>query len=135
VSKRKKLGSKMEDLFLSLEQKIISYLCTYGTIKETDLITYGVQKLCISEKSMAKLIDKMVFTGKIERIAHKELEPAVTYIKQGSLFPLNHQLQALSDSQELDEASNQQIEKLMEILHSAEGVAKKRMKREKDAID
>ena len=77
----------------------------------------------------------MVFTGKIERIVHKELEPAVTYIKQGSLFPPEHELQALSDSQELDEASNQQIEKLREILHRAEAVAKKRMKREKDAID
>ncbi len=125
----------MEDLFLSLEQKIISYLCTYGTIKETDLITYGVQKLCISEKGMVKLIDEMVFTGKIERIVHKELEPEATYIKQGSFFPLEHELQTLSDSQELNEASNRQIEKFKEILQSAKAVAKKRMKREKDAID
>jgi hypothetical protein len=30
---------------------------------------------------MLKVIDEMVFTGKIEQIVHKELEPAVTYIK------------------------------------------------------
>jgi hypothetical protein len=125
----------MEDLFLSLDQKIISYLCTYGTIKETDLITYGVQKLGVSKEGMVKLIDEMVFTDKIERIVHKELEPAVTYIKRGNLFPLELELQALSDSLELNEASNQQIEKLREILHRAEAVAKKRMKREINAID
>jgi hypothetical protein len=125
----------MGDLFLSLAQKIISYLCTYGTTKETDLITYGMQRLGISEEYMVKVIDEMVFTGRIERIVHKELEPAVTYIKRGSLFPLEHELQALSDSLELNEASNQQIEKLREILQRAEAVAEKRMKRELNAID
>jgi len=125
----------MEELFLSLEQKIISYLCTYGTIRETDLITYGKQRLGISEEGMMKLIDEMVFTGRIERIVHKELEPAITYIKRGSLFPLELELQAISDSLELNEASNQQIEKLREILHRAEAVAKKRKQREINAID
>ena len=125
----------MGDLFLSLEQKIISYLCTYGTTKESDLITYGVQRLGISEEGMIKIIDEMVFTGRIERIVHKELEPTVTYIKRGSLFPLEHELQALSDSLELNEASNQQIEKLREILQRAEAVAEKRMKRKLNAID
>jgi len=120
---------------LSLEQKIISYLSTYGNTKETDLITYGVQRLGISKEGMLKLIDEMACTGKIERIVHKELEPAITYIKRGSLFPLELELQALSDSLELNEASNHQIEKLREILHQAEAVAKKRMKREIDAID
>jgi hypothetical protein len=122
-------------MFLSLEQKIISYLCTYGTTKETDLITYGVQRLGLSEEGMVKLIDEMVFSGRIERILHTELEPAVNYIKRGSLFPLEHELQALSDSLELNEASNQQIEKLREILQIAEAVAEKRMKRKLNAID
>ena len=125
----------MEDLFLSLEQKIISYLCTYGSIKESDLITYGIQRLGISEEGMVKLIGEMVFTGKIERIVHKELEPPVSYIKRGSLFPLEPELKALADSLELNEASNQQIEKLREILHRAEDVAKKRMQREINARD
>ncbi len=125
----------MEDSFLSLEQKIISYLCTYGTTKETDLITFGVQRLGISGEGMVKLIDEMVFTGKIERIVHKELKPTAIYIKRGNLFPLDLELQALSDSLELNEASNQQIEKIREILHRAETVAKKRMKREINAID
>jgi hypothetical protein len=125
----------MEDLFLSLEQKIISYLCTYGTTKETDLISYGVKRLGASEEGMRKFIDEMVFTGRIERIVHKELEPAVTYIKRGNLFSLENELQALSDSLELKEASNQQIEMLREILHKAEALAEKRMKRELNAID
>jgi hypothetical protein len=132
---KQKLDSKMGDLFLSLEQKIISYLCTYGTTKETDLITYGLQKLGISEESMVKLIDEMVFTGRIERITHKELKPAVTYIKRGNLFSLEHELQALADSLELNEASNQQIEKIREILQKAEAIAEKRRKRELNAID
>jgi hypothetical protein len=72
----------MEKSFSNLEQKIISYLCTYGNTKETDLINYGMQRLGISEGGMIKLIDEMVFTGRIERILHKELEPLVTYIKQ-----------------------------------------------------
>ena len=110
-------------------------MCTYGTTKETDLITYGVQNLGISEESMVKLIDEMVFTGGIERITHKELKPAVTYIKRGSLVPLELELQALSDSLELNEASNQQIEKIREILQKAETVAKKKMKREINAKD
>ena len=120
---------------MSLEQKIISYLSTYGNTKETDLITYGVQRLGISEEGMLKLIDEMVLTDKIERILHKELEPAVTYIKRGSLVPLELELQALSDWLELNEASNRQIEKLREILLQAEAVAKKRMKREINARD
>lgn len=78
----------MERTFSSLEQKIISYLCTYGNTKETDLITYGVQKLGISKEGVIKLIDEMVFTGSIERILHKELEPAVTYVKKAE-FRLN----------------------------------------------
>ncbi len=120
---------------LSLEQKIISYLTTYGNTKETDLITYGEQRLGISKEEMLKLIDEMVFTDKIERILHKELEPAVTYIKRGSLVPLELELQALSDSLELNEATNHQIEKLREILQKANAIAKKRMKQEINAKD
>jgi hypothetical protein len=70
--------NKMEKSFSNLEQKIISYLCTYGNTKETDLIAYGVQRLGISKEDMVKLIDEIVFSGRIERIVHKELEPAVT---------------------------------------------------------
>ena len=94
-----------------------------------------MQRLGLSEEGMVKLIDEMVFSGRIERILHNELEPAVNYIKRGSLFPLEHELQALSDSLELNEASNQQIEKLREILQIAEAVAEKRMKRKLNAID
>ena len=57
------MGSKMEKLFSNLEQKIISYLCTYGNTKETDLVAYGVQRLGMSEQGMVKLIDEMVFSG------------------------------------------------------------------------
>jgi hypothetical protein len=129
------LVSELEKSFLILEQKIISYLCTYGNTKETDLITYGVQKLGISKEGMVKLIDEMVFTGRIERILHREIEPAVTYVKQGSPFPLELKLHAISDSLELSEATNQQIEKLKEILDKAEAIAKKRMKRKTNSID
>jgi len=129
------LGSKMEKSFSSLKQKIISYLCTYGNTKETDLITYGVQRLGISEECMVMLVDEMVFSGRIERILHKELEPAVTYVKHGSLVPLDLELQAISDSLELEEVTNQQIEKVKEILEKAKAIAKKRIKRETNAID
>jgi len=125
----------MERTFSSLEQKIISYLRTYGNTKETDLITYGVQKLGISKEGMIKLIDEMVFTGSIERILHKELEPAVTYVKQRSLISLELELSTISDSLELSEATNKQIEQLKEILTSAEAIAKKKRKRETNAKD
>jgi hypothetical protein len=125
----------MEKSFSSLEQKIISYLCTYGNTKETDLITYGVQRLGLSEGGMVKLIDEMEFAGRIERILHKELVPAVTYVKRGSLVPLELELQAISDSLELSEAIDQQIEMIKEILDKAEAIAKKRMKSETNALD
>jgi len=125
----------MEKSFLSLEQKIISYLCTYGNTKETDLITYGVQRLGLSEGDMVKLLDEMEFAGRIERILHKELAPAVTYVKRGSLVPLELELQAISDSLELSEAIDQQIEMIKEILDKAEAIAKKRMKSETNALD
>ena len=125
----------MEKSFSNLEQKIISYLCTYGNTKETDLINYGMQRLGISEGGMIKLIDEMVFTGRIERILHKELEPLVTYIKQRSLFPLELELQTISDSLELGEVTNQQIEEINKILDKAKAIAKKRMKRKTNEID
>ncbi len=132
---KRKTGINMEKSFSNLEQKIISYLCTYGNTKETDLITYGVQRLGVSKEDMLKIIDEMVLSGRIERILHKELEPLVTYIKQRSLFPLELELQAIFDSLESVEAPNQQIEKIREILDRAEAIAKKRMKREANSID
>jgi hypothetical protein len=125
----------MEKSFSYLEQKIISYLCSYGNTKETDLIAYGVQKMGISKEDMAKLIDEMVFCGRIERILHKELEPAVTYVKQGSLVPFGLELQAISDSLELREITNQQIEEIKEILDKAKAIAKKRIERKINATD
>jgi len=132
---KRKLGSKMEKSLSNLKQKIISYLCTYGNTKETDLINYGVQRLGISEANMVKLIDEMASSGRIERILHKELEPAVTYVKQGSLVTFGLKLQAISDSLELGEITNQQIEEIKEILDKAKAIAKKRMKRKINAID
>jgi hypothetical protein len=125
----------MEKSFSSLEQKIISYLCTYGNTKEIDLITYGVQRLGTSEECMTKVVNEMVFSGRIERILHKELKPPVTYVKQGSLVPLELELKAISDSLELGEVTNQQIEEIKEILDRAKVIAQKRMKREANAID
>ena len=58
----------------------------------------------------------MEFAGRIERIVHKELEPAVTYVKQRSLVSLEPELQAISDSLELSEITNRQIEMIKEIL-------------------
>ena len=125
----------MEKSFSSFEQKIISYLCIYGNTKETDLITYGVQRLGLSEEDMVKLICEMVFSGRIERILHKELKPAITYVKQGNLVPFGLELQAISDSLELGEVTNQQIEEIKEILDKARAIAKKRIKRKINAID
>jgi hypothetical protein len=94
-----------------------------------------VQRLGLSEDSMVKLLDEMAFTGRIERILHKELVPAVTYVKKGSLVPLELELQAISDSFELSEATDQQIEMMKEILDKAEAIAKKRMNSETNALD
>ena len=84
---------------------------------------------------MVKLIDEMEFTGRIERILHKELVPAVTYVKRGSLVPLELELQGIYDSLELSETTDQQIEMIKEILDKAEAIAKKRMKSETNALD
>ncbi|MGO8807826.1 MAG: hypothetical protein ACLQO7_14750 [Candidatus Bathyarchaeia archaeon] len=125
----------MEKLFSNLEQKIISYLCTYGNTKETDLVAYGVQRLGMSEQNMVKIIDEMVLSGRIERIVHKELEPAVTYVKHGSLIPLHLNLQAILDSLELNELTNQQIDEINQILDKAKAIAKKRIERKINAVD
>jgi hypothetical protein len=44
-------------------------------------------------------------------------------------------LQTISDSLELDEVTNQQIEEINKILDKAKAIAKKRMKRKTNAID
>ncbi len=129
------MSSEMEKNFSNLEQKIISYLCIYGNTKETDLIAYGVQRLGISEDGMVTLIDEMVLSGRIKRILHKELDPAVTYVKRASLVPDGFELQSIVDSLELDEVTNRQIEEIKEILDKAEAIAKKRIKRKINAID
>jgi hypothetical protein len=126
---------EMEKAFSNLEQKIISYLCTYGNTKETDLIFYGVQRLGMSKEGMVAIIDEMVLTGRIERILHKELEPTVTYLKRGSLIPVGFGLQAIVDSLELGEVTNQQIEEIKKILDKAKAIAEKRIIRKINAID
>ena len=78
---------------------------------------------------------KWSFAGRIERIVHEELVPAVTYVKQGSLVPLELELLAISDSLELSEATDRQIEMIKEILDKAEAIAKKRVKNETNGLD
>ena len=94
-----------------------------------------MQRLDVPEDGMVKLIDEMVFSGRIKRILHKELEPAETYVKQGSLIPLGLELKAISDSVELGEISDQQIEEIKGILGRTKAIAKKRMKMKTYASD
>jgi hypothetical protein len=111
------------------QQKVISYLYTYGNTRETDLINYCVQRLGMSEVVTKKLVDEMVIYGRIERILHKELEPAVTYVKYGSMVPLELELQAISNSLGLGKVTNREVEAVKEILAKAGAIADKRIKR------
>jgi len=89
----------MDRSVLDLEQqRVISYLYQYGNTRETDLVNFGVQRLGLSEGGMRKLVDEMVLYGRLERIIHKELDPTVTYVKLGSMVPLELELQAMAYS-------------------------------------
>jgi hypothetical protein len=111
------------------QQKVISYLYTYGNTRETDLVNYCVQRLGMSEVVTKKLVDEMVIYGRIERILHKELEPAVTYVKYGNMVPLELELQAISNSLGLGKVTNREVEAVKEILAKAGAIADKRIKR------
>ena len=121
----------MENSLSSLEQKVISYLYKYGNTKETELISYGMQKQGMSEEGMAKFLDEMLLCGRLERVMHKELEPMVTYFKHGRNVPFELEIQAISDSMNLGKVTKQQIEKAKEILEEAKAAAEKRIKRKR----
>lgn len=88
-----KQADKMDSTILNMEQeRIVSYLYAYGNTRETDLITYGVQRLGKSEDSMREVVDKIVLYGRLERIMHKELSPAVTYVKPRSMVSIELEL-------------------------------------------
>jgi len=108
------------------QQKIISYLCAYGNTRETDLITYGVQKLGKSENNMRKVLDEMVFHGRVKRIMHRELHPAVPYIDYGSMIPFELEFQVLADSLGPRPEDNETIK---DIHAKAKMVAEKRIKK------
>jgi hypothetical protein len=120
----------MDSSVLGLEQqKIISYLYAYGNTRESDLMTYGVQRLGKSEDGMKKVIDEMVLFGRLERVMHNELEPSVTYVKYGSMVPFELELKAIADSLGHGKVTKREIEAVKEILANAEIVAEKRIKR------
>jgi hypothetical protein len=110
-------------------EKYISYLYQYGSPRETDLINFGVQRLGSSENGMRKLLDEMGLYGRLERVAHRELEPAVAYIKYGDMVPLELEMQASSDSMGKGKISEQHLEVAKMILSGAERTAEKRIKR------
>jgi len=120
----------MDSTILDMEQEeIISYLNTYGNTRETDLVTYGVQRLGKSEDSMREVVDEMVLYGRLERIMHKELNPTVIYVKPGSMVSLELELQAMADSLGQGKATEREIEAVKEILAKAEIAAEERIKR------
>jgi hypothetical protein len=120
----------MDSSVLGTEQeKIISYLYRYGDTRETDLITYGVQRLGKSVDGMRKVVDEMVLYGRLERVTHKELEPKVTYVKYGSIVPLELELQAIADSLGQDKVTEREIEAVKVILAKAEITANKKISR------
>jgi DNA-binding MarR family transcriptional regulator len=49
----------MDDSILTYEQeKVVVYLQRYGNTRESDLISYGMQKLHSTENEMKQLINK-----------------------------------------------------------------------------
>lgn len=120
----------MDSSVLGLEQqRVISYLYQYGSTRETDLINFGVRRLGLSEDGMRKLLDEMGLYGRLERVVHRELEPAVAYIKYGDMVPLELEMQAISDSMGKGKISEQNLEVAKIILLEAEITAGKRIKR------
>jgi hypothetical protein len=120
----------MDSRVLDLEQlEIISYLYTYGNIRETDLIAFGVQTLGKSEVSMKKVVDEMVLCGRLERFMHNELKPAVAYVKYGATVQFELELQAFSDSLGTFKVTEREVESVKKILAKAKAAAAKSVKR------
>ena len=120
----------MASSVLNLEQlEIISYLYTYGNIRETDLIAFGGQTLGKSKVSMKKLVDEMVLCGRLERFMHKELKPAVAYIKYGTTVQSKLELQVFSGSLGTFKVTEREVEPVEKILAKAKVAATKNVKR------
>lgn len=75
-----------------LDIKTLSYLWTYGSTLEIDLMDWGVRRLDQSAESLKTVLDEMDAVGRIRRIVHGELEPQVVYVAIGPTLEFGLQL-------------------------------------------
>jgi hypothetical protein len=122
----------MDRSVLDLEQlEILSYLYTYGNIRETDLIAFGVQTLGKSEDNIKRVVEAMVRHGRLERFMLRELEPAVVYVKNGPMTPFELKLKGFSDSLGTLKVTEGEVESVKNILAKAKSAAEKSVKRKR----
>jgi hypothetical protein len=99
-----------------LDIKILSYLWTYGSTRESDLIDWGVRRLDQSAESLKAVLDEMDYVGRIRRIVHSELEPQVVYVAIGPTLEFGLQLAEMADSMGMPRPSQDDIEYVRQIL-------------------
>jgi len=72
---------------LNIETEIVAYLAAYGNTKETDIISFGMQKLHRDPKEIKKIVNRMAVKGRIHRIVHNKLKPPEVYISLYEFLP------------------------------------------------
>jgi hypothetical protein len=99
-----------------LDIRILSYLWTYGSTRESDLMDWGVHRLDQSAESMKAVLDEMDNVGRIMKIVHSELEPQEIYIAIGLTLEFGLQLAEMADSLGLPRPCQHDIECVRQIL-------------------
>lgn len=102
-----------------LDIKILSYLWTYGSTREIDLIDWGVRRLDQTAESLKAALDEMDDVGRIKRIVHGELEPQAVYVAIGPTLEFGLQLAEMADSLGMPRPSQHDTECVTQILEEA----------------
>jgi hypothetical protein len=103
----------------NVEIKILSYLWTYGSTRESDLIDWGVRRFDQSAESLKAVLDGMDDANKLRRIVHSELEPQAVYVAIGPTLEFELQSAEMADSLGMPRPTQHDIECVRQILEEA----------------
>jgi hypothetical protein len=119
-------GKKMTQSHL--ENELCLYLHVYGNTRESDLIDYGTKISGRTHEDLKKVLDEMIFLGRLERLLHDKLSSNVVYIAiaKGN-WAVDLALSVEADALKIKDKENV-IAEARRILEEAEVIAEKRIK-------
>jgi len=109
-----------------LENELCLYLHVCGNTRESDLIDYGIKISGRTHEDLKKVLDEMIFLGRLERLLHDKLSSNVVYIAKGN-WAVDLALSVEADALKIKDKDNV-IAEARRILEEAEVIAEKRIK-------